>query len=234
MRARLALMHSGTQCELREVLLKDKPAHMLHMSNKGTVPLMVFPVEDTHGLNADSNSQSTGQHVLDESIDIMHWALNTNPNRHLKNSKEWFNYEKMSIDDVNGLIEQNDFEFKDSLDKYKYSDRHPEHSQEYYLQQAMPFLEKLEGILSHSRYLTGNQFRLADAAILPFVRQFSMVEPHVFDALPLPRLQQWLVDGLASDLFISIMDKNPPWQANSGEDLVVFGDLETRPKIVQP
>lgn len=228
MRARLALMHSGAQCELREVLLKDKPAHMLEISTKGTVPVMILPTADKQGMNVNSNGKGLDKHVLDESIDIMHWALNENPNRYLHNTTQWLSPETMKSDDINALIKQNDFEFKIYLDKYKYSDRHPEHPQDYYLQQAMPFLEKLENLLNNSMYLTGNQFRFADAAILPFVRQFSMVETKVFDALPLPKLQQWLTDGLASELFLSIMDKNPPWQADSSEAVVVFGNTDTQ------
>jgi len=206
-RARLALLHCGARVELREVVLKDKPSHMLEVSSDGTVPVLVLP-----------NSS-----VIHESIDIMRWAMNDNPARHGQNSKQWLSHETMNTDEVNALIFQNDEEFKSQLDKYKYSDRHPEHSQDYYLQQALPFLEKLDNILSQSPYLTGNQFRFADAAILPFIRQFSLVDPKRFDELPLPKLQHWLTNALASELFLSVMDKFPPWKADSGEDLVVFG-----------
>jgi glutathione S-transferase len=215
MRARLALMHCGAQCILREVLLKDKPAQLIEVSNKGTVPVLVLPIVDK-----DSTSR---YRVLDESIDIMHWAMNENPSRHLQNAEQWLINETMSADEINALINQNDFEFKDQLDKYKYSDRHPEHPQDYYLEQSMPFLEKLESILCHSPYLGGSQFRFPDAAILPFIRQFSMVKPEQFNALPLANLQHWLAKGLESDLFISVMDKTPQWKAESVEDQVVFG-----------
>ncbi len=225
MRARLALMHCGAQCELREVLLKDKPVQMLEVSNKGTVPVLVIPVTCNNATEsvADSNNSATRYRVLDESIDIMHWAIKENPARHLQNANEWLVTETTSIDEINALIEQNDIEFKDQLDKYKYSDRHPEHPQAYYFEQAIPFLEKLEGILSKSRYLGGSQFRFIDAAILPFIRQFSMVEPKQFNALPLPKLQQWLALGLKSGLFLSVMNKTPQWKAGLGEDIVVFG-----------
>ena len=94
--------------------------------------------------------------------------------------------------------------------KYKYSDRHPEHSQAYYLKQAMPYLEKLESKLSNSPNLSGREFRFPDAAILPFIRQFSMVEPKEFNGLALPNLQRWLATGLESDLFVGVMKKYPP------------------------
>ena len=207
MRARLALMHCGAQCILREVVLKDKPAQLFEVSSKGTVPVLVLPIED--------KSTTPRYRALDESIDIMHWAMNENQSRHLQNAKEWLINETMSIDEINALISQNDFEFKDQLDRYKYSDRYPEHPQDYYLEQCMPFLEKLENILSRSPYLGGSQFRFPDAAILPFIRQFSMVKPKQFNALPLPKLQQWLAKGLESDLFISVMDKIPQWKGKS-------------------
>lgn len=225
MRARLALMHCGAQCELREVLLKDKPTQMLEVSNKGTVPVLVLPAIDNHATESldNTNNGATSYRVIDESIDIMHWAINENPARHSQNADEWLTIETMSNDNIDALIKQNDIEFKDQLDKYKYSDRHPEHPQAYYFEQAMPFLEKLEDILCTSRYLGGSQFRFADAAILPFIRQFSMVEPKQFSTLPLPKLQQWLAQGLKSELFLSVMDKIPQWSADSGNELVVFG-----------
>lgn len=218
-------MHCGAQCELREVVLKDKPAHMLDASNKGTVPVLLVPGENTNTDKADAaiSCISTSYHVIDESIDIMQWAVSENPDRDRQNANEWLTTESMTTVETNSLIEQNDFEFKELLDKYKYSDRHPEHPQAYYLEQAMPFLEKLESALSNYQYLGGSQFRFTDAAILPFIRQFSMVQPKQFNALALPKLQQWVVQGLESDLFISVMHKMPQWQENSDEELVVFG-----------
>ena len=200
-RARLALKHCGAQYSHREVLLKDKPEHMLKVSNKGTVPVLLLP--------------DNGNRVIDESIEIMYWAMTENQLRHKANSKAWAVSDTMSIKEVNTLIEQNDVEFKDHLDKYKYSDRYPQHPQAFYLEQALPFLEKLEVNLSNSPYLGGSQFRFCDAAILPFVRQFSMVEPHEFTALPFPNLQLWLARGLESDLFLSVMQKFPQWKAQN-------------------
>lgn len=228
-RARLALMHCGAQCELREIVLRDKPAHMLDVSTKGTVPILLLPMTGNGAAAAVANSTiysediNVNYRVLDESIDVMHWAMNENPTRHLQNANAWLTIQTMSSDEINALIEQNDVEFKDHLDKYKYSDRHPEHSQAFYFEQAMPFLEKLESILSQSPYLGGSQFRFLDAAILPFIRQFSMVEPKQFDALPLPKLQQWLAQELESELFVSVMQKIPLWNADSGNELVVLG-----------
>lgn len=225
MRARLALMHCGAQCILREVSLKDKPAEMLEASSKGTVPILVLQTVETceSADSLDNSSRQKNHRVIDESIDIMRWAMNENPARDSQNSNEWQSIETMNTDEVDTLIHQNDFEFKAQLDKYKYSDRHPEHPQHYYLQQAMPFLEHLENRLAKSPYLGGSQFRFPDAAILPFIRQFSMVEPKSFDRLALPHLQQWLAQGLQSHLFASVMTKYSVWHAESDDEPLVFG-----------
>jgi len=191
---------------------------MLKISSKGTVPVLVLPTSDNSTripattTDNDGDSETESYRVIDESIEIMRWAMIENPSRHIAKSNEWLVSDSISIDEINTLIEQNDDEFKSHLDKYKYSDRYPEHSQAFYFEQALPFLEKLDPILSNSPYLGGSQFRFPDAAILPFVRQFSMVEPKKFNALPLPKLQQWLATGLKSDLFISVMHKFPQWK----------------------
>ena len=226
-RARLALMHCGAQCVLREVSLKDKPAQMLNASSKGTVPVLVLqPFENDASLvSLDKNSEQSSPRVIDESIDIMRWAMNENPSRDRQSSNVWQATEAMSTDEVDTLIYQNDFEFKEQLDKYKYSDRHPEHPQNHYLEQALPFLELLENRLAKSPYLGGSQFRFPDAAILPFIRQFSMVEPKTFARLALPNLQHWLAECLKCDLFVSVMTKYNLWHAQSDEAPVVFGKL---------
>lgn len=207
MRARLALMHCGAHCILREVTLKDKPAQLLEASSKGTVPVLIIQPH----------------RVIDESIDIMRWAMNENPSRDIQSASAWQSAETMSSAEVDALINRNDFEFKEQLDKYKYSDRHPEHPQHYYLEKAMPFLEQLENRLTKSPYLGGSNFGFPDAAILPFVRQFSMVDVKTFNSLALPNIQQWLAQCLTSDLFSSVMTKYSTWHAQSEENPVVFG-----------
>jgi len=228
MRARLALMHCGARCVLREVSLKDIPAEMLNASGKGTVPVLILQaVENGESVDLlEHNWRQQHQRVIDESIDIMRWAMNENPSRDRYNANAWQTTEAMNTDEVDALIHQHDFEFKDQLDKYKYSDRHPEHAQHYYLEQAVPFLEQLENRLAKSPYLGGGQFRFPDAAILPFIRQFSMVDPKSFDSLALPNLQRWLARGLKSDLFTSVMTKYSIWQGESDEESPVFGRPE--------
>ena len=57
-RARIALHFSGINVELREVSLKNKPYDLLNLSKKGTVPVL-----------------KTDENILDESLDIILWAL---------------------------------------------------------------------------------------------------------------------------------------------------------------
>ena len=59
MRARMSLLKSGVEVELREVILRDRPEHMMEISPKGTVPVLLLP---------DGT-------VIEESLDIMLWRL---------------------------------------------------------------------------------------------------------------------------------------------------------------
>lgn len=191
-RARMALHYAGVQVEMREVLLKDKPPSMLAASSKGTVPVLIFP---------------DGQ-VLDESYDVMRWALEQSDPEH------WWVDELET--EVEQLIQWNDGEFKGHLDHYKYFERYssgksPEHPVEYYRSQAEEFLVALEQRLSIEKYLLGKTISVADVAIFPFIRQFAFADKHWFDLSPYSNLQSWLTNFLDSDLFVSVMTKHPVW-----------------------
>jgi glutathione S-transferase len=186
MRARLALAISATQVELREVRLSAKPEAMLAASPKGTVPVLVA---------ADGR-------VIDQSIDIMRWALA----RH--DPEGW-----LDRDDP-ALIAANDGPFKQDLDRYKYPGRHgvdAEGAVETHRAGGLAFLHALDDRLTGSPHLCGARRGLADAAVIPFVRQFAAVDPGWFAMQPLPRLKKWLSDYLASDLFDAIMLRVAPW-----------------------
>lgn len=184
----MALRHAGISVELREVVLKNKPASMLEASDKGTVPVLLTGKES----------------ILDESLDIMLWALKSNdPN-------EWL--DPSTFEQSLELIKENDFQFKFWLDRYKYHVGYPEKTREEYLAECMVFINKLEKILSKQKYLADNEVRLADIAIFPFVRQFAFADKDLFDRLPIPNLQSWLDALLASELFRGCMNKYEPWQ----------------------
>lgn len=196
MRARLALRLSQQKVTLREIVLKNKPSQMLAISPKGTVPVLQLP---------------DGQ-VIDESLDIMHWTLqNNDPDVLLPAASQ------KTISDK--LISQCDTQFKPWLDKYKYTDRHPENSAEFYRQQGEVFLARLEDLLLSSDQLLHDKPSLADIAIMPFVRQFAMVDIKWFDTCPYPSVRRWLNHWLATETFQNIMQKYKPWQIDQDDIL---------------
>jgi glutathione S-transferase len=186
-RARMALFNSDIQIDIHEVSLKNKPRAMLELSSKGTVPMLV--VDDQ---------------VIDESLDIMLWALNIN------DPDGWYaDYSEAEKSYAMQLITQNDEEFKGWLDKYKYADCHPEFSQDYYREKCEVFLQVLETALEKSAYLMGETISLADIAIFPFIRQFAMVDKNWFDSCPFPKTRSWLNSLLDLPLFTHVMAKTP-------------------------
>lgn len=196
MRARLAIVKSGINVELREVVLRNKPQQLLEISAKATVPVLLL----SHGK------------VIDESLDIMTWALSR------QDPNNWLN--KDSSEEINKLIQWNDGEFKYYLDRYKYADRYPEYNERYYREKAEVFMQQLESRLSKHSYLCGEKCCLADMAIFPFIRQFANVNPEWFHASRYKKLNHWLNQHIESPLFISIMDKYPAWQA--GDKKLIF------------
>ena len=196
MRARLALLFAKVPVELREITLKNKPEHMLAISPKGTVPVL----------------QITEETTIEESLEIMMWALEQADPQGLLDEK--------SQSQAKSLIEQNDNEFKQWLDRYKYADRHPEMTQSEYREKGEVFLQVLESLLTDNIYLLGDNPTIADIGIMPFVRQFAHVDRDVFYNLPYPNLQRWLQHWLEHPLFVQAMTKFQPWQ--EGDEVVVF------------
>jgi glutathione S-transferase len=109
------------------------------------------------------------------------------------------------------LISVNDDEFKPCLDRYKYADRFPEQSVEFYRQQGEGFLLQLEDSLNKSAYLFGDKISLADMAIFPFIRQFAHVDKSWFEQSGYKKLERWSEQLLASPLFKDVMHKYPKW-----------------------
>ena len=186
MRARMALKYAGIALEHREIELRNKPQSMLDASSKGTVPVLLID-----------------QLVLDQSLDIMRWATNQS------DPDGWGNIDNQI---AQTWIEKNDGQFKTLLDQYKYPNRHPELDPEAVLDEALQLmLLPIEKALQHSQYLLGSKMTLVDVAIFPFIRQFSMVDPEIFNQLPIPATQKWLAKHLESELFNSVMQKHPVW-----------------------
>ncbi|WP_415768814.1 glutathione S-transferase [Pseudomonas sp. LB3P38] len=187
MRARMALRYSGVAVNIVEVSLKAKPAEMLALSSKGTVPVL-----------------SVDGQVIDESLAIMHWALAQN------DPQDWLlKDDPVGQQHIAGLIEENDQVFKVHLNRYKYAERYPEQSMAFYRAEGEVFLRRLDELLEGRDYLLAEHPSLADVALMPFVRQFAHVDREWFGQTPYHRLQGWLQRFLESDLFVDVMQKEP-------------------------
>ncbi len=202
MRARLAIAYAGCPVALREVVLKDKPAALLQASPKGTVPVLVTP----------------GGEVIDESLDVMLWALT-----HRDPDDLLCRQNPAGRQRADHLIAENDGPFKQALDRYKYADRYPEQPMEFHRARCERFLQHLEHRLTEQHYLASSHYSIADMAIFPFVRQLAQVDRGWFDNANFPRLRHWLQQQMESPLFARVMKKYPPWD---GESLVVFPSVE--------
>lgn len=198
-RTRMSLVEAGINVELREVLLKDKPVEMLNVSPKGTVPVLI---------NSSENDE-----VLDESLDIMVWALK-------RGRTDWL-AGPVGLESQLEMIRDFESRFKPLLDSYKYHDASKEFTVEYYRNQGMKEIEELETALSTSAYLLGDRPRLFDVAVMPFIRQFAHVELDWFNDQDVPSLHRWLQDWLHSEEFKLVMKKYQAWKP--GHELTVFG-----------
>ena len=197
MRARLALHASGLAYEHREVVLKNKPAHMLALSPKGTVPVLWLRA-------------AAGDQVLEQSLDIVLWAL------HQHDPLGWLPGTEAAMADALALIGHNDGPFKQQLDRYKYPNRSGLASGVADRDAAALWLHTLDARLRSQPFLTGDRFGLADAAIAPFVRQYAHTDPGWFAQQSWLALAAWLATFEASALFEAIMHKHAPWQDGQG------------------
>jgi glutathione S-transferase len=194
-RARVTLLYSGISVELREIVLRDKPPEFIACSPKATVPVL-----------------SLGEgHVLEESLEIMHWTLAQN------DPDGWLDGDGAAAE---AFITENDDTFKKNLDAYKYSNQYPQKSAEQHRTEGEVFLRKLEEQLHQAPYLQGPKLTMTDVAIAPFVRQFAHVDLQWFQTSAYLRLQDWLQRFKEWDLFVTAMRKFSPWQA--GDAMTVF------------
>jgi glutathione S-transferase len=197
MRARLALAISGQTCELREVVLKTKPAELLEASAKASVPVLVLP---------------SGE-VIDQSLDIMRWALRLN------DPAQWLSAQPEQAAHVQALIDDCEQTFKQHLDRYKYPNRYDGAVALQHRAAAADWLTQLAQQLSAEGWLLGPAASLADMAIAPFVRQFAQTDPHWFEQQDWPTLQTWLKRIVSSGLFESVMHKYPAWESGTAGPL---------------
>jgi glutathione S-transferase len=197
MRARMILKLADIKCELREVRLNNKPEHMLEASPKGTVPVLIL--EDK---------------IIDESIDIVNWALN------ITNVFEG-NIKQDQINLTEELIDLFDDKFKYHLDRYKYSNRYEDVDVEHHQNECLNILKKLETIIDGTNWIFGDSISKLDILILPFIRQFRIADQEWFDSQQnIPGIQRVLMNFLDSNIFKSVMNKYDQWC--EGSDKIYF------------
>lgn len=204
MRARMALLIARQDFMLRAIVTKDKPPEMLEVSPKGTVPILLF--EDGK--------------VIDESLDIMIWALQQNDPEDLlyKENPE-------ALSEMLKIIERNDKELRPTLMAYKCAKRFHEENYVDFRAECAIFMEELEGRLANQDFLFGDRLSLLDLALLPSVRQFANVEKKWFRGLNYTNLSTWLEKQVDSKLFFKTMKKFPLWLESGEEYLFSWDEL---------
>jgi glutathione S-transferase len=198
-RARMAVKYAGIPVELREVVLRDKPADMLRYSPKGTVPVLILKPGEP------------GEQVIDESLDVMHWALAQ------RDDDNWLS---AYSDAARALVAANDNDFKPWLDRYKYPNRYDDIGGADPAAHCLEFITELDRRLAGQPYLFGANMSAGDIAIFPFIRQYAFVDIDEFRRRPLPAIQRWLDGLLNADVFTRVMQKYPAWK--SGDPQTVF------------
>ena len=183
MRARMALVSCGVDFDIFEISLKDKPKKMMEISPKGTVP--VFLYKDL---------------VLDESIDIMNWAMEQQNNNSTKINPH-------DLEKIKSMIKINDGEFKNKLDLYKYTSNKEVSLKLKYRKECEIYIKNIDERLEKHEYLLSNNFGYLDMAIFPFIRQFFHVDLNWFEEASYINLKNWVERISGSDLFIKIMKK---------------------------
>ena len=192
MRARLAIKASGIIVEIREIELKNKPKEFLGISPKATVPIVCI----------------SSKQIIEESLDIMEWALKINdPLKLLK-------YEKLNRIEIHNILNKLENEFKQNLDRYKYSSRFDLSNPKLYRDKNLQTLNEFNNLLQNNKGICSSHLSLLDYAIFPFIRQFRNVNSVWFDSLELKFLQTWLYELIDSDEFSSIMKKYEIWNPN--------------------
>lgn len=194
----MGMASAGIRCELREIVLRDKPAEMIAVSPKATVPVL----------------QLRDGTIIEESFDIMQWALAQH------DPDDWLNPASGSLDEALQLIEVTETEFKPHLDRYKYPNRYPGTDATEHRTAGCRFLNRLEERLNTTPFLFGNRVCIADIAIFPFVRQFANTDRAWFDTSEYPQTRAWLTELTSSPVFLNVMQKYPLWQ--SGNEITFF------------
>ena len=202
-RVRWALLICEIKLEIREVDLKNKPLEFIKNSTTKTVPILL----------------KKNNEVIEESIDIIIWALSESKKENIKNlyipnSKE---------EEILEIISENDTGFKYHLDRFKYSARFNKSEEDYHFIEARKFIKQWNKKLINSKWLIGDKPSIADWCIWPFVRQFkiaceSQKKTNYFDN----SIKDWLNYFEKHLYFDKLMHKYDPWNPSSKKEYFPF------------
>ena len=192
MRARMALQLTNIKCEIREVRLNNKPKHMLEVSPKGTVPVLIL-----------------NDRTIEESMEVIDWALNQ------KNVFEG-NLKENQIKISDELIKRFDDKFKYHLDRYKYASRYGDVDEIHHRKKCEKILLEIEDIISDEEWFFGKKINKLDISILPFIRQFRIADSDWFDNHKgLKKVKNYLHNFLASKILKDVMINYDVWTEES-------------------
>lgn len=183
MRARTALILCGHTYEHREVNLKDKPKSLLTYSPKGTVPVLIL---------ADGT-------VIDESLDIIKWAIKTNDPQHLARPIT-----------AEAILNDTMANFLPGIYQCKYPERY-DVDQELVRANNREWLLALEKILSKQTYIIDQKLSYIDLAIYPFIRQWRHIDTDYF-ITNFKATNNWLTKITNADFFELVMANHITWQ----------------------
>ena len=202
-RARWALLICGIKVELREVDLKNKPLEFINISKTKTVPIMV----------------TTNKEVIEESLDIIIWALSESKNKYIKN----FYFPISKEEEILEIISENDDGFKYHLDRFKYSARYNLSKEDFHFIEAAKYIKKWNKKLTNSRWLIGDNPSIADWCVWPFVRKYkiaceSQKKTNYFD----DPIKEWLGYFEKHQYFKKLMRKFDPWKPSKKKEYFYF------------
>ncbi len=201
MRARIALMKANRMVRLRPIKLNNKPKEMLKASPKGTVPVLVV----------------AKRFVIDESLEVMLWALAQNDPQDLLRSNQ-----EGALSTILEIIGHFDTEFVPALEAYSCAKRYHANNLDECRQACQFHIQKLEDRLQAHRFLFSDSESLLDIALMPFIRKFARIEKRWFRSSPYPNVRLWLEAYLQSAMFSKVMANHDLW-LDSRQD-ICFGE----------
>ena len=202
-RVRWALLICEIKLEIREVDLKNKPLEFLNISSTQTVPILL----------------KKNKEVLEESLDIIIWALSESKKKEIKN----FYMPNSKENKILEIISENDHSFKYHLDRFKYSARFNTTEGDYHFLEAKKFIKNWNKMLTSSRWIIGDEPSIADWCIWPFVRQFKIAcESQKKTSYFEDPIKEWLGNFENHQHFKKLMHKYAEWEPSTKKDYFPF------------